>query len=105
MSSLQMDNQNFNVQPNSHPTTINGMPSVGGDMDEKLYHTKADVEATSLPIDDASDIILYSEREIATHVISVDDDPCLNPWTFRAFFLGVGLSAFGGSLGTIVSFK
>ncbi|KAF8120908.1 OPT oligopeptide transporter protein-domain-containing protein [Boletus edulis] len=39
-------------------------------------------------------VVLDSGREIATYVISVDDHPFLNPWTFRAFFLGLGLSTF-----------
>ncbi|KAF8436489.1 hypothetical protein L210DRAFT_3548133 [Boletus edulis BED1] len=43
-------------------------------------------------------VVLDSGREIATHVISVDDHPFLNPWTFRAFFLGLGLSTFAHSL-------
>ena len=43
--------------------------------------------------------VLRNERDIVTHVISVYDDPSLNPWTFRSFFIGFGLSAFGGVLG------
>ena len=91
-----------------NPTTIDRVPSNSDEKsfekDEKLYYAKTDVEAASdSPVDDASDVVLHSEREIATHVISVDDDPSLNPWTFRAFFLGLGLSAFGGSLGMFVS--
>ncbi|EIW85092.1 OPT oligopeptide transporter [Coniophora puteana RWD-64-598 SS2] len=49
--------------------------------------------------------VLVNERDIATHVISVEDDPSLNPWTPRAFFIGIGLSAFGGSLAQIYYFK
>ncbi|KAF8120919.1 OPT oligopeptide transporter protein-domain-containing protein [Boletus edulis] len=75
------------------------LPSVSDEKslekDEKSCYTKADVEApSSTSNDDASGIVLDSAREIATHVISVDDDPFLNPWTFRAFFLGLGLSTF-----------
>ena len=43
--------------------------------------------------------VLDSERDIATNIISVHDDPNLNPWTLRAFVVGFGLSAFGGVLG------
>jgi hypothetical protein len=46
--------------------------------------------------------VLDSERDIATHVISVHDDPTLNPWTLRAFIIGLGLSAFGGVLGKVI---
>ena len=103
-----MDNEGIGAHPNRYPTTINMVPSGNEGIfiqnEEKLYYSKADVEATSNPpVDDTSDVVLHTEREIATHVISVDDDPSLNPWTFRAFFLGLGLSAFGGSLGMFVS--
>jgi hypothetical protein len=46
--------------------------------------------------------VLSDERDIATNVISVDDDASLNPWTIRAFFIGLGLSAFGGVLGELL---
>ena len=83
--------------PNGLPTTILGDPIVSD-------YAQADVESRSKPPSGgASDIVLHTEREIATHVISIDDDPSLNPWTFRAFFLGLGLSAFGGSLGMFIS--
>ena len=48
---------------------------------------------------DSSFGVLDSERDIATNIISVHDDPNLNPWTLRAFVVGFGLSAFGGVLG------
>ena len=48
--------------------------------------------------------VLDSERDIATNIISVHDDPNLNPWTLRAFVIGFGLSAFGGVLGKSFAF-
>ena len=47
----------------------------------------------------ADSTVLQNERDIITHVISIYDDPSLSPWTFRSFFIGIGLSAFGGVLG------
>ncbi|KAH7912216.1 OPT oligopeptide transporter [Hygrophoropsis aurantiaca] len=74
--------------------------------DEKSFYAKGDIESATYEADTDSDItVLRDEREIATHVISVEDDPTLNPWTFRAFFIGLGLSAFGGSLAQIYYFK
>jgi hypothetical protein len=32
--------------------------------------------------------VVTSAKDIVTHVLHVDDDPSLNPWTFRMFFLG-----------------
>jgi hypothetical protein len=48
--------------------------------------------------------VLHSERDIATNIINVHDDPNLNPWTLRAFVIGLGLSAFGGVLGLSFAF-
>lgn len=59
---------------------------------EKVPYSSTDVESTS----GSDTAVLQNERDIVTHVISVDDDPS---WTFRSFFLGIGLSAFGGVLG------
>ena len=65
---------------------------------EKVLHSKSDVESSSGTGTD-SDTILQNERDLVTHIISIHDDPSLNPWTFRSFFIGIGLSAFGGVLG------
>lgn len=74
-------------------------------VDEKTYYTKTDVESHSEETDSSSETVLEDERDIATHVISVEDDPSLNPWTFRSFFIGLGLSCFGGVLAEIYYFK
>jgi hypothetical protein len=44
-------------------------------------------------------------RDFVTEIIHAEDDPSLNPWTFRTWFLGFGLSAFGSVLSTIYFFK
>ena len=62
---------------------------------EKVDHSKTDVESTT----ETDAAVLRNERDIVTNVISVHDDPSLNPWTFRSFFIGIGLSTFGGILG------
>ena len=56
-------------------------------------------ESESSEADDADDEeegieeILADARDLITHVISVEDDPSLNPWTFRVLIIGIGLSA------------
>ncbi|KAG9318820.1 OPT oligopeptide transporter protein-domain-containing protein [Chiua virens] len=102
--------QGVGIHPDEKPTRVTTVPSTTDgksfERDENPFFKTADVEVASLSlVDDVSDIVLHSERDIATHVISVDDDPSLNPWTFRSFFLGLGLSAFGGSLAEIYYFK
>jgi hypothetical protein len=63
--------------------------------DEKLV-SETVVEVTD---DYDSNEVLQDERDIITHVLSVDDDPSLSPWTLRAFVIGIGLSVFAGALG------
>ena len=53
------------------------------------------VAGTSLPTYDVeladhfgeADVVNTAE-DIVTHVLHVEDDPSLNPWTFRMFFIG-----------------
>ncbi|KAI0028539.1 hypothetical protein K488DRAFT_89641 [Vararia minispora EC-137] len=77
-----------------HDEKLRKSGSVVADEKDTDFSSKGDVETTS----EGSTAVLESERDIVTHVISIDDDPLLSPWTFRAFFLGIGLSAFGGVL-------
>ncbi|CZR56063.1 related to OPT1-High-affinity glutathione transporter [Phialocephala subalpina] len=49
--------------------------------------------------------VVANMETIALKALHVDDDPTLNPWTFRMFFLGFGLSGFGSALATIFLFK
>ncbi|KAG2750270.1 OPT oligopeptide transporter [Suillus brevipes Sb2] len=71
---------------------------------DKSFDGKSDLE-TAIVDADSEECVLSDERDIATRIISVDDDPSLNPWTFRAFFIGLGLSTFGGVLAEIYYFK
>jgi OPT family small oligopeptide transporter len=71
---------------------------------DKSLDGQGDIESATFDAD-SEEGVLSNERDIATHVISVDDDPSLNPWTFRAFFIGIGLSTFGGVLAEIYYFK
>ncbi|KAJ3513900.1 hypothetical protein NLJ89_g2700 [Agrocybe chaxingu] len=52
--------------------------------------------------------ILYlveTDVDIATRLISLEDDPTLPAFTFRMWFLGIGLSCFGAVLGQIFYFR
>ncbi|ETW81029.1 oligopeptide transporter [Heterobasidion irregulare TC 32-1] len=72
----------------NEPGTQEKTPSV---LDEKSVYSGTDIESTT-----SSDVtgVLKNERDLVTHVISLDDDPSLSPWTFRSLFIGIGLSAF-----------
>ncbi|RDK41660.1 OPT superfamily oligopeptide transporter [Aspergillus phoenicis ATCC 13157] len=52
-----------------------------------------------------SDQVVSTAQDLVTHIIKVEDDPSLNPWSFRMVFLGAGLSIFGGVLQEIFYFK
>jgi OPT family small oligopeptide transporter len=70
------------------------------------YDEKKDLKDVDVVSEDDSNFgVLENERDIATHVVSIHDDPSLNPWTIRAFVIGIGLSAFGGVLAEIYYFK
>jgi hypothetical protein len=49
-----------------------------------------------IPIGEGDIKELSTAEDIVTTVIHVDDDPTLNPWTFRMFFIGSspGISTF-----------
>ncbi|KAF4625046.1 hypothetical protein G7Y89_g13120 [Cudoniella acicularis] len=49
--------------------------------------------------------VVANMEEIALKALHTDDDPSLNPWTFRMLSLGFGLSGFGSALATIFLFK
>lgn len=42
-----------------------------------------------------------TDIDVATRLISLEDDPTLPIMTFRTWFLGLGLSCFGAVLGQI----
>lgn len=33
--------------------------------------------------------VLRTAKDVLTHIVHMDDDPTLSPWTFRAFFIGM----------------
>lgn len=35
-------------------------------------------------------------RELVSEILLVEDDPSLTPYTFRMWFLGIGISVFAG---------
>ena len=58
---------------------MNKVPSIQ-EVPLPLYDAEALSKGNAAPLETA--------EEIVTHVIHVDDDPTLNPWTFRMFFIG-----------------
>ncbi|KAJ7128699.1 peptide transporter MTD1 [Mycena epipterygia] len=48
---------------------------------------------------------IVTDVDVATRLISLEDDPTLPAFTFRMWFLGLGLSCFGAVLGQIFYFR
>jgi hypothetical protein len=56
--------------------------------EDAIYHevpSYTDIE------DLKEEIHLETAADIVTQVIHLDDDPSINPWTFRMFFLGMAV--------------
>jgi hypothetical protein len=100
-----------------HPA-INEKSLSNGEKDYKLRGVDTSNSWDSVEkVNVATDAALFDEegrewnapaetaQDLVTEVIHAVDDPSLNPWTFRMWFLGIGLSAFGGVLSTIYYFK
>lgn len=85
-------------------TGSNGLP-IGNPSPERISHVSWDAEAGPVSCREGNDTVLNSEYELVSHVVSTDDDPSLNPWTFRSVFIGLGLSAFSSALAEIYYFK
>jgi len=43
-----------------------------------------------------------SARDLVTEILLVEDDPTQNPWTFRMWFIGIGMSVFAGYVLTLL---
>jgi OPT family oligopeptide transporter len=44
-------------------------------------------------------------RDLVTEVLEVEDDPTINPWTFRMWFIGMGMAVFAGTVTAINTFR
>ncbi|CDW97770.1 hypothetical protein, partial [Sporisorium scitamineum] len=70
-----------------------------------LKSDRADVEfAGDAPQSDDGHVV-HNAADIVTQVLTLEDDPTLSPWTFRMWFLGLGLAVFGSVLQEIFYFK
>ncbi|KAF2152269.1 OPT superfamily oligopeptide transporter [Myriangium duriaei CBS 260.36] len=84
---------------------------------ESLKSAKADIHRTYSPDDElpAFDAeaenkfgqadVVHTAEDVVTHVIHVDDDITISPWTFRAFIVGIGIAIFASVLQEIFYFK
>ncbi|KAJ2929286.1 hypothetical protein H1R20_g7797, partial [Candolleomyces eurysporus] len=71
--------------------------SVRGGVYEDVREIDLDETGKERPIE--------TDIDVATRLISLEDDPTLPAFTFRMWFLGIGLSCFGAVLGQIFYFR
>lgn len=71
--------------------------TVGGGIYEDVRMIDLGADGKERPIE--------TDIDVATRLISLEDDPTLPCWTFRMWFLGLGLSCFGAVLGQIFYFR
>ncbi|RDW59135.1 hypothetical protein BP5796_12059 [Coleophoma crateriformis] len=104
---VAQDNTTYSDDAKQEPSTpsthtkdgINEKADEAGVPSKLPVYAHADVEGQP------GEIHLDTAADIVTQVIDLDDDPSMNPWTFRMFFIGLGLSCFGAVLGEIYQFK
>ncbi|KAJ7890176.1 peptide transporter MTD1 [Mycena olivaceomarginata] len=71
---------------------------------EAVAEVYDDVRAIDLD-DNGKERPIVTDVDVATRLISLEDDPTLPALTFRMWFLGLGLSCFGAVLGQIFYFR
>ncbi|RKF62996.1 Oligopeptide transporter 6 [Erysiphe neolycopersici] len=60
---------------------------------------------SSVKTESLGEVSSPSLDDVVLNGLHTDDDPTLNPWTFRMFSIGFALSAFGSALATIFLFR
>ena len=95
------------VEPEPHPSGERTPPAGPKRTDEEqAYHEKnGSITAASARGSDTDSsydarkddhfgeaTVITDAKELVTHVLHVDDDPSLSPWTFRSLLIGMPLS-------------
>jgi hypothetical protein len=67
------------------------------DLDSEKREVQVDV-AESLEQDSGQKHVKPPDtaRDLVAEILVVEDDPAVNPWTFRMWFIGIGMSIFAG---------
>lgn len=66
--------------------------SVFGDKEESYNEKLKSLGTSDVETIDRTKPVTANTEEIALKALHIDDDPSLNPWTFRVFFLGSSAS-------------
>ncbi|KAI0628167.1 OPT oligopeptide transporter [Trametes polyzona] len=85
------------VDPHDLPALAKGDPAEIGDVSEDVRAIDLDASGRERPIE--------TDEDYALRLVSLDDDPTLPVYTFRTWFLGLGLACFAAVLGELFYFR
>ncbi|KAE9392770.1 OPT superfamily oligopeptide transporter [Gymnopus androsaceus JB14] len=95
--------------------TDNDLSHEKGPVDDEKQNDRSNVEVETADVFDDTRVIdlgqdgkerpIETDMDVATRLISLEDDPTLPTWTFRMWILGLALSCFGAVLGQIFYFR
>jgi hypothetical protein len=70
---------------------------IGGEKSDINVVERVESDSSSLSHDEKTRIKPpTTARELVSEILLVEDDPSLDPFTFRMWFLGIGISVFAG---------
>ncbi|CAA7263920.1 unnamed protein product [Cyclocybe aegerita] len=81
-----------------------GSVEIAHSIHEEVGDVYDDIRAIDLG-EDGKERPIETDVDVATRLISLEDDPTLPAFTFRMWLLGIGLSCFGAVLGQIFYFR
>jgi hypothetical protein len=89
------------LAPPKMATTHDDAPSLTEDKPRVEYVDEKDGRGSATPPESQGEEKprrdrLQNARDLVAEVLDLEDDPSKNPWTFRMWFLGLGVSCFGG---------
>ncbi|KAG6915154.1 hypothetical protein DXG01_012971 [Tephrocybe rancida] len=87
----------FSDEKHDEKRSIDIAESINGDVYDELRVIDMGEDGKERPIE--------TDIDVATRLISLEDDPTLPAFTFRMWFLGLGLACFGSVLGQIFYFR
>lgn len=84
----------------AHPSE-KGEKGEKGSLGDSIDASSFDAEQGEI----TADIHLDTNLQLVTKTLDITDDPSISPYTFRSFFLGIGLACFGAVIAEIFYFK
>jgi len=79
----------------------------GPDYNDATHQLAEETGATRIVENEKGSMVpdVLTAEGIVSNVLTADDDPTLGAWTFRTWFLGIGIAIFGSVLAEIYQFK